>query len=435
MTSIRDSNTGLSSSSTGFKIRRVTSGLLPQQVNPGFGGQSQGEIFSDADDEARIETPVSLKGSSFVIHDAIRNTQTSHSTPKLPASGTPLLNAHNHFTADNGESIQSHPVGHPNYFRSSRKLADRDLDTGFYEKHIMNQSDNARIDKANVLFDPLNQEDRNHSPHIVGFTYAKEGTHLHKNSLKSETSDFVSSLNRMPRKSSPLRQVVGVSSSMKSAAEEIADEIGRSGATKSKTTQEILDQINSSVERLRERDNTFVESLIDDEGSEDEREMLQSLDQFLVRKSADDSHNSFRRTSGPSHVDNDLLTPIKPLERPTVSQSKASTDDATHEALLRTDHNAQLQGTSRLAKRNASKPNRKLSGKYARDLLRKRKIKNKEAYEVWLKGKWNKLKRLILLSIPKEVLVNSKLVAHSLECGRRELIERIQFLESRKLSH
>lgn len=439
MPSLLDSNTSLPSSSAGFKIRRLASGLLPQQVRPDSHRQIPSDIRSNADHDARIETPVSLKESTRKSNDVLRaRITTSYSTPKFPAHGTPIDHYQRFLDGDrdliqNDKLIEDHnEIG----MSSAQRLADRNLDPEFFEKHIMNQPDiNRIINEPDIEFDPSDREisDTSPSTHREERINARANTFLDRSPPKADPNNHLTALTRTPRRRSPLRQVIGISSSVKSVAEEIAEEIAQSGATKSKTTKEILEQINSSVERLREKDNSFMETLGAEEDSEDEKEILKSLDEFLPKETYTEPPLSFSGNfTRTSEVRNETMPPINQFETLKPRYLSPSLESTGHRSAFEGNANIASDGPLRLTKRNATKPCRKLSGKYARDVLRKRKLKRTGPYRDWSKENWAKLKRLIELSIPREILVNSKLVTQDLQCGKKELADRISFLENCK---
>lgn len=412
MPSQLNTHTGLPSSSTGFKIRRVASGLLPQQVRPNSSRQIHSDIRSDINDVEGIETPVSLKESKGKSNDAIHaRVSASYSTPKIPSHGTPITDHYQEFLKSDRDMIRNEKIiGHQNEIglSSAQKLAERNLDPEFFETHIMNQPDLERLmNEPDIEFDPSDHDVSDTSPSMHREERANLRASAFLDRSPPKTGHYVSSLTRTPRRRSPLRQVVGISSSVKSVAEEIADEIARSGATKSKTTQEILDQINSSVERLREKENTFLDV---EEDSEEERDILKSLDDILPKEAA--SKPPPLSSGNPAEQRDDQIFPA-------VGSSAEKKEEVPQ----------------RSARRNELGTRRKLSGKYARDVLRKRKIKNGGPYGSWSKEKWNKLKRLVKLSIPREVLANSKLVMQDLQCSKKELADRIYFLDNHKRSY
>lgn len=416
MPSQLNSISGLSSSSAGFKIRRVASGLLPQQVRPDSNTQIHPETRPDNNGTARVETPVSSKEVPYTM---IRTkASTNFSTPKFPLQGTPIDHYLRLLDSDRVTIRNEKIIGDNNEFDlpSAQMFADRNLDPEFFEKHIMNQPDFEKlVDEPDIEFDPSDHDISDTSPsvHREERANARASTALDRSPPKLDS--YVSSLTRTPRRKSPLRQVVGISSNVKSVAEEIADEIARSGATKSKTAEEILVQINSSVEKLRENDNTFLEALDADEDSDEDKDILKSLDDILPKEPS--PLKSQLGVSATPRNDQVLPEPIdgirsQPLNIPNLNDSA----EIPQKSLTR----RQL-GTSR-----------KLSGKYARDVLRKRKIKNGAPYGFWQKEKWAKLKQLMQLSIPREVIANSKLVMQDLQCGKKELADRIYFLEHHK---
>lgn len=264
------------------------------------------------------------------------------------------------------------------------------------------------------------------------------------------TEDYKQTVTRTPRRLSPLRkEIVASSSSSKSVAENI-DQIARSGATRSKSTQEILDQINSSIDRMREVEG---EPRKEDSDSDSDEGILRKLDSFLPkatsavetpsRSSKEYTKSplwnlpeiSFPKTSGPGPVDGkaDVVQPAESVLTGNINNYDANRIKDSFPSSLTRSQKVLSPVEARKLKR--SKASRKsvgsLSGMYARNVLRKRKQGTAE-YESWLYEKWDKLKRLVELSVPRNVLVNNSLVLKELGCDKAELQQRIQFLERQR---
>lgn len=252
---------------------------------------------------------------------------------------------------------------------------------------------------------------------------------------------------KTPQRLSPLRkEILPSSSSVKSAVVE-ADEIMRSAATRSRTAQEIIDQINISIDKMRAVEGD-LESGESDES--DDEEILRKIDSYLPKATTkrgttplgSPSHvgephsisslrefnknlengekvSSIEKAAAPLFSPREIISP-KPISPKLASFELEDPDDDK----IRT----QLSRSSNGTKLSASAVNRKLSGKYARDVLRKRKLKEPK-YESWLHDRWDKLKRLVELSIPNNVIINSTIVLKDLGCkDKEELAQRIRFL-------
>lgn len=199
-----------------------------------------------------------------------------------------------------------------------------------------------------------------------------------------------------PRRLSPLRKEI-VSSS--GGASELVSEIARS-ATKSRSTKQIMEQINTSIDELKERD---LNNIIQAEEEEDDQEILPSLDSYLPR------------------VPSTPPPPLSPHNEPPQKEYSPFIDQPP-----------QVLEESLMPKKIRKKPtNRKLSGKYARDTLRKRKLTASNGkYEAWLYDKWERLKMLVELSVPNNALINSTIVMREFGCKtKEELAQRVKFLQ------
>lgn len=256
---------------------------------------------------------------------------------------------------------------------------------------------------------------------------------------------------KTPQRLSPLRnEIIASSSSVKSTAEELANEIKRSGATRSRSTQEIIDQINTSIDRMRDIGGEISS---DDDGNDEEEEILRKLDLFLPKTSAAPLDGSPSRRQNGNVASSGLLlnfserfagvpqdfalTPkdsaLAPRE-PDLVPERATIDSERiqvpldYEKLPSPDFSQPR--SLKVSKRRAAATSRKLSGKYARDVLRKRKLTEPSGkYESWLHDKWDKLKRLVELSVPNNVIINNTVVLRELGCkNKEELAQRVKFL-------
>lgn len=263
---------------------------------------------------------------------------------------------------------------------------------------------------------------------------------------------------KTPQRLSPLkREIIPSSNSVKSAAV-AADEIIRSGATRSKTAQEIIDQINSSIDKMREVEGVLAS---DHESDSDEEEILREIDSYLpkpmhkrgITPLGSPSHvaephsisslaafnerieNEERNKSEKLAASPHTIIARGPLVSPKPISPKLAIIDVDEAPETHENGNLILSTrNSKVTKRRASAANRKLSGKYARDIFRKRKLTEPpRKYESWLYEQWDKLKRLVELSIPKNVLINSTIVLRDLGCkDKEELAQRIKFLSRRR---
>ncbi|OVF09042.1 hypothetical protein A9F13_06g01793 [Clavispora lusitaniae] len=431
--------------SLGFTIRRVTSGLSPQQVRSEIGERFRRDASSDFED-ARIETPITIRESTQSWKDS--RSAAESSSPKTNG-GEPhgAAERYQSFLLRERETIRNeHLIG-----KSTESLSNQ-YGAGNTSSSLLTHK---QPNEQEIEFDSSDREEVSSLPsksHKEDMT-SSASTNLLTN---NDTDNYKTNLTRTPRKSSPLRKEVRVnSSSVKSAAEEIAGQIARSGATKSKSTQEIIDQINSSVERLRERDMATLVGADTDEESEDDGEILRSLDDFLPKvpsnilpenDSPDENSPSLKINQSlrhsPTHTNVSVQRNI-PILNPSPLIQPASEKKYTPLPSSPTRNPTSFKDTAvslkneyssaRSTKRRPETTSRKLSGKFARNMLRKRHSYKQNRYQNWSKRKWDKLKGLLASSIPKDVIINSSLVMEDLGCNRSELIERICFLEQGKL--
>lgn len=211
------------------------------------------------------------------------------------------------------------------------------------------------------------------------------------------------------------------------------------------TKEEIMEQINSSVNLLKEKDifrtkpdeipqfnDNEILASNDEEASSDD-EILQELDSHLPRSELLPSDRSGIRGFAKEISDDELerrkpiskiSSPVKILEAPETKRESNS-----------------------------------LSGQYARHLMRKRreKVKTKiqttlqsgdntslnvhvsntehsitpEEYSEWPSQKWRKLQKLLdLPTLTEDIIINSDLVLNNLKCSsKQELKDRVQYLQ------
>lgn len=305
---------------------------------------------------------------------------------------------------------------------------------------------------------------------------------ISKNSVRYD--EYKQTVTKTPQRLSPLRkEIIPSSSTVKSAAEQVAEEIVTSGAIRLKTAKEIIAQINSSIDKMREKEGILVS-----DDSDSDEEILRQIDSFLPsrkdeatkleapmetvpketiqkentsrvvttplgspsragnyrsissllafneRKEAEEKEKltslDMHSTSKTLHV---LLSP-KPIS-PKLATITGDEEPETHELNGEFENETETKPrSSKVSRIRASATSRKLSGKYARDVLRKRKLIEKPGkYESWLYDKWDKLKRLVELSIPNNVIINNPTVLKELGCkDKDELAQRIRFLSRKR---
>lgn len=282
-----------------------------------------------------------------------------------------------------------------------------------------------------IEFDPSDRDLPEKSPQVFGSPRRPQLEESHKHLAKT------------PTRLSPLRnEIIPLSGSVKTTAEELAD-MSRSGALLLKSAQEIQDQINMSMDRMRDGESDARDDESDDE------EILEQLDHFLPKTALEEvsvAHtpgNLTGKSGSPGRNPNNQIqrnghTPLLNFSEIVTTLTQESQKKKfelpseprialEYEKLPSPDYS---QPTSlKVAKRRTAPTNRKLSGRYARDVLRKRKLTASGKYQSWLYDKWDKLRRLVELSIPNLVIINNTVVLRELGCTKEELAQRVKFLE------
>ncbi|OBA21889.1 hypothetical protein METBIDRAFT_139613 [Metschnikowia bicuspidata var. bicuspidata NRRL YB-4993] len=226
---------------------------------------------------------------------------------------------------------------------------------------------------------------------------------------------------RTPRRLSPLKNVLIPSSGSRSSPSTMLEEIRNSGALQPRTAREIQDQINSSLRQLEQSDLTsesqdsssLSESEDDsDEDDSDEDDFLDHLGQYIP------SVEKRKPTEHAPSVSEDQSTK-------TVEQNLPPADSLTAHLLPKND-------ALHRVKRSRTRRTGKLSGKYARKKIKDTRQKvSKKKYGDWLADQWDKLRRLLDLSVPNSVVANSYIVMRELNCtNKQELALRVKFLEN-----
>ena len=207
-----------------------------------------------------------------------------------------------------------------------------------------------------------------------------------------------------PRNSSPLRRVQSMASADASGDDAI-NTLCESSALKPKTTKEIFEQINNSIERFRESElDNKLDSL---ESDQSEREVLRSLDTLLP---AWDTVLHVR-DRGPVPEDSPLN-----LGSPVEKKSKSS-------------RNAR---DSRDARDSVRTRNTMSINTATVNSLRRATGRRAKHYKTWTAESWRKLEALVQLPIPNAVIINSRTVQTRLGCdSKEELARRVQFLVGR----
>lgn len=229
-----------------------------------------------------------------------------------------------------------------------------------------------------------------------------------------------STLARSPRKGSPLRNEIRPSSS--SPSDTHGDNSGEP-----KKIDQMLRLMNSDLNRLRsidlddaiDEEQDHVEYDEQSESSDDNEEAMRKLDTLLPSRSSRAGNLSPLRAAlfSIDSIENKGNRTAPSLTAPETVEANAIWGDRSP------TRNGKLVGAKR--KRMNAKSLRLKGGKNS--IVKP----PKKEYAAWPAEKWTKLTRLIELSIPNEVIVNSNIVVRELGCNNKaELAKRVEFLEN-----
>lgn len=241
------------------------------------------------------------------------------------------------------------------------------------------------------------------------------------------------------------------------------------------TKEEIMEQINSSVNYLKEKDISrhkpepipqFTEkgygSNDEDEDDEVEPEILQELDSYLPksemqvsdRRVDEDINDNPKQTkySSPEFMDPNpepmsISSPVKilPESEPrsnTLSgqyarhlmKKRREKNEASLEAAIVTDQaHASRSAPSAFAEKHSASPSFTQKNSAPSPFIEKDSsslLEDARAYPDWSTQKWNKLQKLLNLpTLTQGIIINSELVRKSLGCeSKDELKDRVQYL-------
>lgn len=279
-----------------------------------------------------------------------------------------------------------------------------------------------------------------------------------RQSLKRKRSESPRQRLPIPRRAYtplPLRKRVALSSGSKDRIpEDLAEEIERSGALRPKSTTEILEIFNTSLDRIRKEEGKDIsEDELEADIVEEFERAVDAKRQRRLDKS--DIHGisadlaSRLSEHGDSKADNRESSPVVSeneirgsREVPDTSVPRNELTNPREEAAVsepfapRAVEPTIVQASSlNESPLKHKKPKRgssaSLSGKYIREVLRKR--RHYQPFPRWSPLKWGQLVQLLELGIPRHEIVNMPFVLEKLECTSREELERrIKFLDSRK---
>lgn len=399
-----------------FKIRRVTSGLLPQQhISSSF-----------KDHSAQVAKTIANNGLTQLTHDDSK-------PPAWTLLGDGSLDpTHNGF-----ESIDTRFVARPHIASSADDIQRTKSTTHHNSKHPRREpslSTDAEFIRQHKLISDSNVFSPSMPAGRMGLTLKKAPFDLRLEDLEFDPSDRdlpekhprqieaedkklqqVSNLGPTttynvpkslvldqpvkatytPRRSSPLRQILAKDSA-NTSTEEVIHLISESSALRPRTSKEIADQIHSSVERMRVIENVRSDSDVPATRFEDsDMKILQSLDVLLPPRS-NTLEDGSKLVSNASHQKENIV-----LELGSPIQSRK----------FRT------QKTSRKNTRDEINNGRN----------KRQRIQSKD----WSQGQWGTLRKLVQLPIPDNAIINSKAVRRRLGCmNKKELTQRVQFLKN-----
>lgn len=381
-------------------------------------------------DDTQIETPKAIRESSRNM--LIRTTTTSVPLNDAPSSlkaKTPnkfiphafseleiianekLISDDNQFTP---HAVSGSPSRIPRLLWSSEKAKRADDDVNVSKKRSVSDEEFESSDEEeSVPKRSINPED-----------------------LETKSRDMALALARSPRKSSPLKNEVIPSGS---SSISLHEESERTITPKEKKVYDLLRSITSSMERLRkdesedevEGDNDQFEEMADPGLSDDEDVSLHKLDNLLPskRRFLSDTGTSSSQQAPPSSLESeinpftDFVNRLSTPRLPSTSKVDRSSSEDIEPA---NDGSPRRVGKLPRARRGRLNPKSLRAKANKANDTKKQKID----YPNWSLEKWDKLIRLVRLSIPNDVIASSNLVVRELGCqNKAELAKRVDFLE------
>lgn len=423
-----------------FKVRRVTSGLLPQQhfLAKRFPLNSVEVATKHINDQ--VDTQPSHPETHNMINDTLRR---EYLQSGLPFSINLLEDARNSKIPMSNPSVGAGAKSAEPMDQSTMKIHPTKIgelnneDAEFFRRNKLISEDNVFSPQStagrrfiqNRLLQKPDMEDLEFDPSDRDLP---EKTSL-EHSLNRSRNDFVSeeplkksipemipsqTLNarrtelrfsvNTPQRSSPLRKVL-LQDSVNTSTEDAVRSISQSSVVRPKTTKEIFDQINSSIERFKSSDNKSFEVFLKDLLDESDDEILQNLDMLLPARGVKDA---------------DQIDALK-------DSKTMFTQDKSPRTL---ESNVLVLGSPGQNKSDRSRG--KYTRKNVRDNFKWRHQKKLKEYEAWTADKWAKLEALVALSVPNLVIINNKAVQSKLGCGdKNELAQRVKFLVKQTRNH
>lgn len=416
-----------------FKVRRVTSGLLPQQhflkkkptyyqnatrlpdkltydqreVQPSdiIGGHS---LISDLLNRELRQNGLKYKGllpsdaeelnplkSKPVKTDAKRVEPMDQSTEKLNSIQMGIIDNEEAKIIRQSKIITEENVFSPQSTAGRRFVQNRVSQPTDLEDLEFDPSDRDLPEKMSLKVSALRNDEFIHEESL-----SRSVPKLIPPQPPSTKRNEPQFLVNTPRRSSPLRNIL-LQDSAKTSTEDAVRNISESSVIRPKTTKEIFDQINSSMERFKYSDYGGYGHNLESLSDESDDEILRSLDLILPARKVKEA---------------DIVGSFDDAEK-----------KATQTFIPRTLENKVLAlGSPGQNRSHHSRP------KYNRKVSRDLKLRNQRSlkiYNAWTADKWARLEALVALSVPNSVIINNQAVQTKLGCANKEeLAQRIKFL-------
>lgn len=414
-----------------FKLRRVTSGLLPQQHIPGSKslgstvGFGREQIFQDPSTFKSVTSnnhkstgPSNGTSSDVPLTQSKPSSSSRFVSTKIIGSATQFDPHRNQLQNPNGDGMQfDSKLDARTYSDEAEFIRQNKLIT---DDNIFSPQSTAgrRVERTITIqksmaadsleFDPSDRDlpvkltDISRSRNVL-----RSGDEQFRTDNNSETTarsktqlegEQPSAFTHTPRRSSPLRQVYSKDSA-DTTTEEVVNALSESSALRPKTTKEIFDQINSSIERFRVYENERLNNYSSlDESDASNEGIFKSLDSILPRRGKVESglpkEHVFKQ-----NISDQRESSVLELGSPVGKKLKVFTKYSTKNL-----------------KRSSA------------DTFAMRKTK----FKPWTVEKWKMLEALVQLSVPNSVIVHNKMVQSRLGCDtQKELAQRVQFIVQR----
>lgn len=402
--------------------------LNPQMLSPSDSGKSDIE-FSDT----QIETPRAFRETSRSVLTKTTTTEiplkdepssSKNKTPtrfnSLPASDRDLI-ANEKLISDDNQFTPHGNQGSPG--RIPRLQWSREKVDSFDK----NDFKSAELKDFNSEFDSEDEESN---------SWGDKGIEQPTITLDERSRLKKRNLTSSPRKSSPLRREINTFSTSMSGSKD--DQHERAG--KAKSAEDILQSIGTSISRLQESEseNEFddyeehLDSNPEMDFSDDDM-ALNDLNELLPsrrRQKADE-----RDTSNKILSDGQDSESISHILRGEWIKSNVRAMDEVFNDEKRTNFVGEKDNSEDLERQRKGSPSRSRNlGKANRKRVVQKslrlKSKQQVRYKTWPAEKWDKLIRLVDLSVPNDAIISSNLVVRELGCqNKTELAKRVEFIK------